>query len=66
MGLEDITLSEISQMEKDTLWYLLHVESKNTTSEYNQKKQTDIENKLVVTRGVKLSSVGFWKNNFGG
>ena len=36
---------------------------KNTTSEYNQKKQTDIENKLVVTSGVGkgYTKVGRWE-----
>jgi len=36
---------------------------KNTTSEYNQKKQTDIENKLVVTSGVGRGyiEVGRWE-----
>ena len=41
MDLENIMLSGISQRKTNTVWYNLYAESKkNTTSDYNKKKQT--------------------------
>ena len=42
MGLEIIILSEVSQTEKDDIWYHLYVESKNMyKNEFIYKIQTD-------------------------
>ena len=57
MDLEGINLSEISQRKPDIKWYYSYVESKKIqrASDYNKKRNwlTDIENKTVVTSGVK-------------
>ena len=49
-------VKEVRQRKMNTVWYHLYMESKNIqTSEYYKKKDrlTDIENKLVVTRGAR-------------
>ena len=49
-------VKEVRQRKTNTVWYHLYMESKNIqTSEYYKKKDrlTDIENKLVVTRGAR-------------
>ena len=54
MDLEDIMLSEISQRQKNTAWYHLHVESKKYNKVVNTIKRsrlTNTENKLVVWVG---------------
>ena len=56
MDLEGIMLSEISQTEKDTVWYHLYVESKKYNKLVNTTKKrrlTDTENKLMVTSGKR-------------
>ena len=48
--LENIMLSEISQTEKDILWYHLHGKSKKKYKQMymqNRNRLTDIENKLM-------------------
>ena len=54
MDPEIIILSEISQRETDTIWYHLYVESKiwhRWTYLQNRNRLTDIEEKLMVTKG---------------
>ena len=46
MDLKDIKLSEI----RERLWYYLHVKSKKVM---NNKRNTEIENKLAVTSGER-------------
>ena len=41
MDLEIITLSEVRQRKTNTIWYHLHVESKNDTNELIYKTETD-------------------------
>ena len=57
INLEGIILGEISQRKTDIKWYNSYVESKKMqqTSEYNKKRNwlADIENKPMVTNGVK-------------
>ena len=61
MDLEGIMLSEISQKERNTVWYQLYVASKKIqqTSEYDKKEaDSGIENKLVVTNGEREAGRG--------
>ena len=48
-------LSEVRQRKTNILQYHLYVESKNDTDEliYKTNRLTDIENKLMVTKGEK-------------
>ena len=66
MNLENIALSEISQIKTNTIWYHLYVESKK---EYkwmytqNRNTVTDTENNLVVTKGRRNTGrkkLGVW------
>ena len=53
---EIITLSEVRQRRANTIWYHLHVKSKiwyKWTYLQNRNWLSDIENKLVVTRGER-------------
>ena len=55
--LEIIKLSEVSQRKTNTRWYCLYVESKLKKKAYkwtylqNRNRFTDIEKKLMVTKG---------------
>lgn len=51
LGPEGITLSEIRQRKTNTIWSLLHVESKKTQKTKTRTKLTDTENRMVVARG---------------
>ena len=58
MDLEIIILSEVSQTKKDKYYiymYCLYVESKKITEMnlFTKQKHTDIENKLMVTKGER-------------
>ena len=55
MALEIIMLSEVRQRKTNILQYHLYVESKNDTDEliYKTNRLTDIENKLMVTKGKR-------------
>ena len=55
MDLEIIILSEVSQIEKDTIRYQLYVNLKYDTNEpiYKTNRLTDIENKLYQ-RGMGM------------
>ena len=52
-----VILSELSQTEKDKLWYRLYVESKKKWYKWtylqNRNRFTDVENKLMVTKGER-------------
>ena len=64
MDLEIITLSEVSQTEKNIIWYHLYVESKKWykwTYLQNRNISTDIETKLMVTKGDRgRKKLGIW------
>ena len=54
-----------SDSKTNTIWYHLYVESKNNTNEFTYKTNrfTDIENKLMVTKGeqeVERDRLGVW------
>ena len=54
MDLEIVSLSEVSQSEKQKhciASFLLICESKNDTNEFIYKTETDLENKCMVTKG---------------
>ena len=52
MDLENIMLSEVSQIEKDkTIWNHIYAESKNKTNESIYKAETGKENKLWLIKG---------------
>ena len=54
IDLENITLSEVRQRKTNILWYDLYVESKKGykwTYLQNRNRVTDVENKLMVTKG---------------
>ena len=58
MNIEIIILSEVSQTEKDKyIWHHLYVESKKNWYKWtylqNRNRFTDIENKLMVTKGER-------------
>ena len=59
MGLESITLSEISQRETK-LCYHLYVESKKYMNVHNETT-TDIEKKLVDTNGEREGGIMRYK-----
>ena len=53
MNLESIMLTEVNQAKKNSVCHL-YVESKNKqTNVITKQKQTDIENKLVITSGER-------------
>ena len=60
MDSEGITLSEISQRERGTVWCHLHEESEKynrvLTSDYNKRRSrlTDTDDELVLTRGGEI------------
>ena len=62
MDLEIIILSEVSQIEKGKyIWHYLYVESKEVIQKIlTYKTETDIENKLMVSKGKKLGLRGRW------
>ena len=66
-GLEILILSEVSQTKTNIIWYLLYVESKKKwykrTYVQNTNRLTDIENKLMVTKGERW--VGGINQEFG-
>ena len=54
MDLEIIILSEVSQERERQIWYHLYVDSKKDdirTYLQNSNRLTDIENKLMATKG---------------
>ena len=53
IDLEIVILSELSQTKTDTIGYHSYVESKRKGATYlqNRSRVTDVENKLMVTRG---------------
>ena len=55
MDLEIIILSEVSQRKVNIIWYHLYMESKKSWYKWtylqNRNRLTDIENKLMVTKG---------------
>ena len=55
MGLEMIILSEVSQTKTNIIWYHLCTESKKKWYKWtylqNRNRLTDLENKLMVTKG---------------
>ena len=51
MDLEGIMLSEDRQRKTNTVQFHLHVES-NKTNKQNRNRPRDIENKLMVAKGV--------------
>ena len=55
MDLEMTILSEVSQIKTNIIWYHLYVESKKKKYKWtylqNRNGLTDIENKLMVTKG---------------
>ena len=59
MDSEIIMRSEVSQTKTNILWYCLYVESKKNKEWYkwthiqDRNRPTDIENKLVVTKGER-------------
>lgn len=53
MDLENIMLSEIKSENINTIRYHSSVESKNNTNVYTKQKQTDTENKIMVTKGER-------------
>lgn len=69
MDLEHIMLSKISQTEKDKYLMMSHIwtQKEKQTDEWmyiqNRNRLTDIENKLVVTRGeseAEEDKLGVW------
>ena len=68
MDLEGILLSERSQTQEDMLYNITYMWNlKNTTNEWIKQKEadTDIENKLVVTRWVREVGEGqHWDGRF--
>ena len=66
MNLEIIILSEVSQ-RKTNIWYCLDVESKKRnkwTYLQNRNRLTDIENKLMATKGNwRRDKLGVWDQN---
>ena len=66
-GLEILILSEVSQTKTNIIWYLFYVESKKKwykrTYVQNTNRLTDIENKLMVTKGERW--VGGINQEFG-
>ena len=60
MDLQITILSEVRQ-RKANIWYHLYVESKKRYKRiYLQNKLTDIENKLMVTKGGEENKLGVW------
>ena len=54
MDLEGIMLSEISQMENDTVCFHLYTESEKQMKEYTRTEtDSDTENELVATNGQR-------------
>ena len=56
MDLEDIMLSEISQIERQILYvftYMWNLKSKTNEKQQNRNRHTDTKNKLVFTRGAR-------------
>ena len=57
MGLEIIILSEVSQAEKNAIWYRWYVKSKKIEKWYkwsylqNRNRLPDIRNRLMVIKG---------------
>ena len=60
MDLEIIILSEVSQTKTNIIWYHLYVESKKMIQMnlFTKQRLTDIENKLMVTKGERRGGVG--------
>ena len=61
MDLEIIIPSEISQTKTNITWYHLYIESKKWykwTYLQNKNRLTDIENKLMVTKGKRWGGKG--------
>ena len=57
VDLEDIMLSEISQMEKDSVFYMQNNET-NEQIRQNRNRYVDTENKQVVARGERDRKIG--------
>lgn len=54
MDLEGIVLSEMSQMEKDTVCFHLYIESEKEMNDYSRTEtDSDTEKKLVATTGSR-------------
>ena len=62
--LEIIILSEVSQTKINIIWCRLHVESKKKRYKWtyleNRNRPTEIENKLMVTKGERGDKLGVW------
>ena len=60
--LEMIVLSEVSQTEKDMPYDITYMWNlKNNTTVQNRNRLTDVENKLVVTKGERRwDKLGVW------
>ena len=61
MGLENITLSEVSHTEKDKYYmtsFTCGIENMIRIYSQNRKRLTDIENKLMVTKGEREAERG--------
>ena len=58
MDLEITILSEVSQTKTNIIWYHLYVEYKKMIQMnlylQNRNRLTDIENKLIVTKGERM------------
>ena len=50
MDLESLTLSEINQLKRSTIWFHLYVES-NEQNKQNRYRLIDTENRLIAVRG---------------
>ena len=62
MYLEIIILSEVSQTKTNIIWYHLY-DMWNLKKLQNRNRLTDIENKLMVTKGercVRRDKLGIW------
>ena len=62
MDLEIIIWNEVRQRKTSIIWYHLYVESKNELI-YKTETDSDIENKLMVTKGEKSGGgkLGIWE-----
>ena len=62
MDLEIIILNEVKQRKTNMVWHGLYVESKKIINEliYKTDRLTDIENKLMATKGRRRGKLGVW------
>ena len=62
MDLDTVILSEVRQRKTNIVWYHLYVESKKWykwTYLQNRNRITDVENKLMVTKGEKGGGINW-------